>query len=269
MTAKPWMPFYVSDYLGDTSHLTQAEHGAYFLLILYYWQHGGLPDDDAQLARVSHSTVEQWTEIRLVMAGLFRSKWRHKRIDAELRKADDIIKKRSAAGKASAEQRANKASTGVPTNAQQVLRQPHTPLPLQQEQETVSLRSTRHARPPKLEIDVIEFTETFWPAYPHKVGKPIALRAFRAARTRASLEQIMDGLIAYVDGKPFDRQWLNPSTFLNQDRFNDHPAPVAETNGNGKISAHDRMFQAIASHVAEADRKPEITSNPEIYLVPK
>jgi Protein of unknown function (DUF1376) len=50
MTARPWMPFYVGDYLRDTMHLTQAQHGAYVLLILHYWAHGGLPADDLRLA---------------------------------------------------------------------------------------------------------------------------------------------------------------------------------------------------------------------------
>lgn len=75
-----------------------------------------------------------------------------------------------------------------------------------------------------------EFHETFWPSYPHKCGKPKALVSFVKARKKDSLENIMAGLQRYVTGKPPDRSWLNPTTFLNQERWNDQPAPVLEKN---------------------------------------
>jgi uncharacterized protein YdaU (DUF1376 family) len=31
-------------YLGDTGHLTNAQHGSYLLLIFHYWRTGGLPE---------------------------------------------------------------------------------------------------------------------------------------------------------------------------------------------------------------------------------
>lgn len=71
-----------------------------------------------------------------------------------------------------------------------------------------------------------EFHEVFWPEYPHKVGKPKALSAYRTSRKRFPLETIMAGLRRYVAGREADRPWLNPATFLNQERFNDQPAAV-------------------------------------------
>lgn len=73
-----------------------------------------------------------------------------------------------------------------------------------------------------------EFHEIFWPSFPNKCGKPKALTAFLKARKKDSLAAIMAGLQRYIADKPPDRPWLNPTTFLNQERWNDQPAPVLE-----------------------------------------
>lgn len=47
-----WFPFYVNDYLGGTSALLPAEHGAYLLALLAQWQSQDLqaiPDDPVRL----------------------------------------------------------------------------------------------------------------------------------------------------------------------------------------------------------------------------
>lgn len=72
-----------------------------------------------------------------------------------------------------------------------------------------------------------EFESDFWPMYPNKVGKPVALKSFLKARKDATLAEIMDGLSAYVR-KTDERQWCNPSTWLNQSRWTDRPAQVAK-----------------------------------------
>ena len=103
----PWMPLNVADYLSKTDHLTVVEHGAYLLLIMRYWQKGGLGTTDEKLiARYAHLTAEQWIESRDVLAALFDEGWTHQRIDAELAKAAEIIGKRRSA----AEQRHSKSS---------------------------------------------------------------------------------------------------------------------------------------------------------------
>jgi uncharacterized protein YdaU (DUF1376 family) len=97
---RPWMPFHVGDYLGDTGHLSTIQHGAYLLLILHYWRTGGLPEDDAKLARIAKLSVKNWTEfIKPDLEPLFRANWRHKRIDEELEKYEIIRAKRAIAGR--------------------------------------------------------------------------------------------------------------------------------------------------------------------------
>jgi uncharacterized protein YdaU (DUF1376 family) len=94
------MPLHIDDYLADTGHLTGAEHGAYMLMIMHYWQNGGLPENERLIARIARMDAAQWQESRDILAMLFGENWTHKRIDAELAKADEIIEKRRAAAEA-------------------------------------------------------------------------------------------------------------------------------------------------------------------------
>ncbi|QIG70461.1 DUF1376 domain-containing protein [Rhizobium phage RHph_N28_2] len=100
MSNRAWMPLHIADYLADTGHLTATEHGAYLLLIMHYWQNGSLPENERVIARIAKLSPEQWEESRDMLAMLFGPGWKHKRIDAELGKADEIIEKRRAAAEA-------------------------------------------------------------------------------------------------------------------------------------------------------------------------
>ncbi len=115
--SRPWMPLYVADYLGDTTRLSTLEHGAYMLLIMEYWQHGSLPADDNALARIARMTPREWSRIKVTISHFFDGEWRHKRIDAELGKADAVSSKR----RASAEKRwggdRSKPDAKAPANA--------------------------------------------------------------------------------------------------------------------------------------------------------
>jgi uncharacterized protein YdaU (DUF1376 family) len=95
---RPWMPFYVGDYLRDTSHLSAVEHGAYCLLLMTYWVRGSLPDDDQQLANITRLPLDKWLQHRTVLQAFFYDGWKHKRVDAELLRHETIKAKRAAAG---------------------------------------------------------------------------------------------------------------------------------------------------------------------------
>lgn len=74
-----------------------------------------------------------------------------------------------------------------------------------------------------------EFETQFWKRWPNKVGKPAAVKAFLAVRTKgnADLATILAGIDAYERSRG-DKPWLNPATFLNQRRFEDAPAAQAK-----------------------------------------
>jgi len=96
--SKVWMPLYIGDYLRDTQHLTPHQHGAYLLLIMHYWQHGELPNNQEALARISHQSRGEWRSNCQAIAKLFLPDWRHKRIDKELAKAKQLSDKRAVFG---------------------------------------------------------------------------------------------------------------------------------------------------------------------------
>ncbi len=74
MSAPPFMPFYVGDYLADTTHLTVTEHGAYMLLLMSMWRNGGsLPNDDKSLARHARCTRGQWDRMRATVLRYFNA----------------------------------------------------------------------------------------------------------------------------------------------------------------------------------------------------
>lgn len=72
MAEFPIMPFHTDAYLGDTTHLTTIEHGAYFLLLLAMWRNGGdLPHDDKMLARFAKVGPRQWQRIKPIIEPFF------------------------------------------------------------------------------------------------------------------------------------------------------------------------------------------------------
>lgn len=71
MSNRAWMPLHIADYLADTGHLTAAEHGAYWILVLHLRVNGSLPTDERMLARVGKLSEAQWAESGFIIMDLF------------------------------------------------------------------------------------------------------------------------------------------------------------------------------------------------------
>lgn len=109
----PWMPFYVGDYIANTRHLTTLQHGAYLLLLMHYWVHGGLPTDEKKLAAIAQLTHQQWLNNCLTIVEFFDKGWKHPRLEKELARAKNISEQRSLAGLKSAWNKRDKRLTLV------------------------------------------------------------------------------------------------------------------------------------------------------------
>ena len=98
-----YIPFHPGDYLADTAHLSAAEHGAYLLLILNYWQRGEpLPADERKLKGIVRMTGVDWDAARENVLEFFELRdglLHHKRLDEELARAVEKSCKATASAK--------------------------------------------------------------------------------------------------------------------------------------------------------------------------
>lgn len=95
----PWFSFYPADYLADTGHLTQAQHGAYLLLMLHYYATGGpIPANAMQVHAICRCTNDAERHAANTVLQLFFTReedfYRNTRIDAEIAKRSALRTKR-------------------------------------------------------------------------------------------------------------------------------------------------------------------------------
>ena len=62
-TRLPMMPFFVSDYIGATRHMSPAERGVFFDLICFQWILGPLPSDPAKLAMMVGCPLREFKKL--------------------------------------------------------------------------------------------------------------------------------------------------------------------------------------------------------------
>ena len=231
MSALPYMPLYVADYLADTAHLTALENGAYLMLIMNYWQRGkALPGGKAQLARIARVTTEEWEQIGPAIAPFFEEvdgEWVHNRIERELAKVREKSIKASAAGKASAERKAE--STSVV--------------------QLSSVRSTSVQRPfnhtdtdtDTKKDNARDAHDSFWEVCPRKVGKGSSKKAWRGAILKTSPETIIAAMRVFASKQAGqDEKYIpHPATWLNQERWQDADLQVNSGQSSNFSSTRD------------------------------
>lgn len=223
MSALPYMPLYVADYLADTAHLSALENGAYLMLIMNYWQRGkALPSDPAQLARICRLTGKQWGKVKTPLGNFFEQRdglWIHHRIETELAKVRDKSTKASNAGKASAQQKLNARSTDV----QQTFN--HTDTDTDTEKEISRKTRSRVSYPSRY--------EDFWKAYPTDPGmsKTEAFREWErlSEEDREEAFSALSGFRTWVSKQGKDYRIVHAVRYLKHRRFEGF-APA--TNGH-------------------------------------
>lgn len=109
--------------------------------------------------------------------------------------------------------------------------------------------------------------DTFWKAYPCKKAKPAAMKAF--SKVAAEFDAIMSGLEQYKLHKPDYCDWLHPSTFLNQRRWEDeYDAPATGLTYNTQKDGLALLLHEANRRESHVARQGEIASN-VVQLLPR
>ena len=269
----PYMRFFPSDWRGGVSGLTSHEIGVYIQLCCAIFEGGGhVVDDRKYLARIWGCTPaylgkaidtligqgkiiadDQGLTNNRVVDELTHAVTRSKSaaVGANERWQKDQQKQQTGDANAFLTHPKNDANQNQNQNQSKVTPIPPTP----EEIAEAAAKAAKAARDTALRA---EFARGFWPIYPNKVGRPKAETAYLRARGRAGALEIEDGLRRYVATKPPDRKWLNPATFLNQDRWNDQPA-IEESE-----PSYSDIRRAAQQKLKEMDNG---RSNPILHLV--
>jgi len=103
--------------------------------------------------------------------------------------------------------------------------------------------------------------EEFWDRYPRRIGKAAARKSYAKAMKATTHDEIMFGLSQQMPSLASrEQQYIpHPSTWLNQERWNDEPDHNASRNGTHARA--DRpgtgMAQAFAAVAERLSRNPE------------
>lgn len=262
MSAPPYMPFYINDYLADTTHLSCTEHGAYLMLLFCMWKIGGqLPDDDAKLAKFTRCTRAQWDRMRDTVLDFFEvgdGIICHPRIVSELEKYDVAVRQHRMAGSNGGKATALKNKNSSPANATAEPKQLRTQNSDIEDTDVSSIRAREGEGA----------FEAWWKAYPNKVGKREAAKSYAKALKRVRGPDPPAELLSGVARAKGSRRWLegfvpNPATWLNQDRWLDEePAnrpQLGQINGRPdpdlrRSPALDKLFDIDAAMVAAVEQ---------------
>lgn len=211
-----YYPFHPGDYLRDTAHLQPMEDLAYRrLLDLYYQSEAPIPRETQQVSRrlrLGSDVVE------MVLNEYFidtENGYIHKRCDAEIANYH-ARQERS---------RCNGKLGGRPKKTQQViLANPEETQSKPRETQTKANHNQNH------NSTSVGFTE-FWQAYPRKVGKGAAQKAWD------KLKPDLDSVLAALAWQTKQDAWTkdggqfipHPGTYLNQRRWEDEK-PLDNSN---------------------------------------
>ena len=237
------------DYLRDTQHLTLAQHGIFNLLLdtLYATEKPIQSREDAY--RITRSFETQSVSDCNKIIDEFFTETRHgitnKRVEEEIERANIRAKVSRENGLQGGRPKTNWVSLGL---AKPNLEK-SSPDSRLQTPDNANSQSKPIAQKPG-ESELFGF-KVFWDAYPKRVGKPAARRAWLS---KVKDDSRYPEVIAGLEQWKASEQWREiqfvpyPATFLNQQRWQDQ-VPSGGINGKSKSEERSERVRAAAEAV--------------------
>jgi len=101
--------------------------------------------------------------------------------------------------------------------------------------------------------------DEFWNAYPRKLDKAKAFRAFKSALRRAKFEDILAGVIAYRNDPARNPEFTKyPATWLNKDSW-ENAASTPDTDDRARLRKQ-RELEESARYLAEQREREKLAS---------
>ena len=238
-----YYPFHIGDYASATRHLSWLEDAAYRrLLDVYYVKEEPLPLDIRQVYRlVVASTNEQRKAVDVVLGEFFEltdDGYRHSRCDAEIHA---ITEKRNKASQSAQSRWGNAKANNVALPSESERNANASKEQCVRIENNMQTQCEGNAPNPNTNTKVnkparatpVGFAE-FWDAYPKKVGKGAAEAAWKKQCPDLSVCLGAISLAAKSESWKCEggKYIPNPSTWLNQKRWEDQHQNRMSTSGS-------------------------------------
>lgn len=233
--------FFQDEFLAGTAGMTNEQVGAYWRICALQYSRGrGVPDDPKILCpylACTETDLLRLIEDLVGMRKLRRTRYGlvNARAELELGRARKRIARAVQNGKKGgrpprSETKSQSENNSLPEPDRKLTTNHQPPTSTESPAEPLLFSLQDSQNPPDSSDPSVRTArgapagfDAFWQAYPHKVGKQTARKAFRNAGL-VPLTALVSAVQDYIRTKPPDRQWCNPATWLNQERWLDQPA---------------------------------------------
>lgn len=239
---------YVGDYLRDTSRLSMLEHGAYNLLLDYYYaeERPIAPELDDVYRMVRAILPEERRAVVKVLSIFFQKTeggYHHKRVDKEIATAKAVIEKQRLAGAESASKRwstdrsthesSDSSTDAAPIHPPTTNHQP--PLSNHQKKDIVRLKPDLKPQA----VEVLNFLNgKTGRQYKPKPGtlEPILAR-LREGATVDDLRAVVAKKCRDWVGDPKMNEYLRPKTLFRRENYANYEGELTATEPAEKVAA--------------------------------
>ncbi len=268
MTDSPAMMLWTDAYLGDTSHLTTIEHGAYLLILMAMWRAGGsLPNDDVRLSRTARLPLDKWRRMAPTILDFMTiegASITQKRLKLELEIQISLSEKRKQAGHIGGRAKALKSLQPKPSNA--------TVLPVANIKQTPSLpepepipeRKKEDSCPKQVRtrVEYPDDFEAFWSAYPTdaNMSKKETLKEWERLSPSDRLDATASctSFRAYCASSP-DYRPVHACRYLSQRRFEGHAKTAKKTTAQVFVRIGSDPWKSWERfYLAEHGKRPPV-----------